>query len=128
MCARHLKLLRRAPNSTETCSGSTTTMIWRSLICSSFAAAFLHAASLSGTVALRDSHAEAVTKQKDYSGVVISAIPVNDPGAAQGNRHSTMLQKNKTFTPHVLPVETGTTVDFPNADPIFHNAFSSYSG
>jgi hypothetical protein len=32
------------------------------------------------------------------------------------------------FMPHVLPVMTGTTVDFPNSDPIFHNAFSSYNG
>jgi hypothetical protein len=32
------------------------------------------------------------------------------------------------FTPHVLPVLNGTTVDFPNSDPIFHNAFSSYNG
>ncbi len=39
-----------------------------------------------------------------------------------------MLQKAKMFTPHVLPVMAGTTVDFPNADPIFHNAFSSYNG
>jgi len=39
-----------------------------------------------------------------------------------------MLQKNKMFTPHVLPVEAGTIIDFPNADPIFHNAFSSYNG
>ena len=39
-----------------------------------------------------------------------------------------MLQKNKMFTPHILAVVTGTTVDFPNADPIFHSAFSSYNG
>ena len=39
-----------------------------------------------------------------------------------------MLQKDKTFSPHVLAVEAGSVVDFPNADPIFHNAFSSYSG
>jgi len=39
-----------------------------------------------------------------------------------------MLQKGKMFTPHVLPVRAGTTVEFPNADPIFHNAFSIYSG
>jgi len=39
-----------------------------------------------------------------------------------------MLQKNKTFTPHVLPVLAGTKIDFPNDDPIFHNAFSTYSG
>jgi plastocyanin len=104
-------------------------MIWRSLICSSLlGAGALHAATLSGAIALRDSQAESVTKHKDYSGVVISAIPVSADAAVPAPRHSTMLQKNKTFTPHVLPIATGTTVDFPNADPIFHNAFSSYSG
>lgn len=115
-------------------------MIWRSHICSrwtrgfsrvfvaSLLAASLHAATLSGTVALRDSHAEAVTRQKDYSGVIVYAVPVDTAHSPQTTRHATMLQKNKTFTPHVLPVTTGTTVDFPNADPIFHNAFSSYSG
>ena len=39
-----------------------------------------------------------------------------------------MVQKNKTFTPHVLAISVGTTVDFPNFDPIFHNAFSNYNG
>jgi hypothetical protein len=39
-----------------------------------------------------------------------------------------MLQKDKTFKPHVLAIAAGTYVDFPNADPIFHNAFSSYNG
>ena len=33
-------------------------------------------------------------------------------------------QRNKTFIPHVLPVLAGTTVSFPNNDPIFHNVFS----
>jgi hypothetical protein len=39
-----------------------------------------------------------------------------------------MIQKNKTFSPHVLAIQAGTDVDFPNFDPIFHNAFSRYSG
>ena len=39
-----------------------------------------------------------------------------------------MRQKNKTFSPHILAISAGTFVDFPNDDPIFHNAFSSYSG
>ena len=39
-----------------------------------------------------------------------------------------MVQKNKTFTPHVLAISVGTVVDFPNFDPIFHNAFSNYNG
>lgn len=36
----------------------------------------------------------------------------------------TMAQKNKTFLPHVLAIPVGSTVSFPNQDPIFHNAFS----
>ena len=35
-----------------------------------------------------------------------------------------MDQRNETFVPYVLPVVVGTTVEFPNNDPIFHNVFS----
>jgi plastocyanin len=33
-------------------------------------------------------------------------------------------QEHETFLPHVLAVTRGSTVDFPNDDPIFHNVFS----
>ena len=33
-------------------------------------------------------------------------------------------QQNETFTPRVLAVTQGSTVDFPNVDPFFHNVFS----
>src|SRR5687767_5133680 len=35
-----------------------------------------------------------------------------------------MGQDDERFTPHVLPVLRGSTVDFPNADDVFHNVFS----
>lgn len=35
-----------------------------------------------------------------------------------------MAQKDKMFVPSVLAVSVGTTVDFPNLDPFFHNVFS----
>ena len=35
-----------------------------------------------------------------------------------------MDQRNETFVPHVLAVRTGTIVDFPNSDRIYHNVFS----
>jgi len=35
-----------------------------------------------------------------------------------------MDQRNETFVPHVLAIMTGTTVDFPNSDNIYHNVFS----
>jgi plastocyanin len=103
-------------------------MICRSLICFSLAAFAARGAALSGTVVLRDSRVDAVNKQKDFSGVVVSAQPVDGKIPPPPAAHGTMLQKAKMFTPHVLPVVAGTTIDFPNADPIFHNAFSNYSG
>jgi plastocyanin len=88
----------------------------------------LDAAEVSGSVMLRDSRLEAVNRKKDFEGVVISAESINGLPAAAPTRHAVMLQKNKMFTPHVLPVAKGSIVDFPNADPIFHNAFSSFNG
>lgn len=38
--------------------------------------------------------------------------------------HAVMDQRNETFVPHVLAITTGTTVDFPNSDRIYHNVFS----
>ncbi len=35
-----------------------------------------------------------------------------------------MTMRGKAFTPHVLAVPVGSTVDFPNDDPILHNVFS----
>ena len=35
-----------------------------------------------------------------------------------------MDQRNETFSPHVLAITTGTVVDFPNSDRIYHNVFS----
>lgn len=35
-----------------------------------------------------------------------------------------IAQKNKLFEPTVLAVSVGTTVEFPNLDPFFHNVFS----
>lgn len=39
-------------------------------------------------------------------------------------KQRTMLQKDKRFEPRVLAVTVGTTVDFRNDDPLFHNVFS----
>ena len=35
-----------------------------------------------------------------------------------------MDQRHETFVPHVLAITTGTTVEFPNSDRIYHNVFS----
>ena len=40
----------------------------------------------------------------------------------------TMTTRSKTFLPHVLAVPAGSTVSFPNEDPIAHNLFSLTPG
>ena len=37
---------------------------------------------------------------------------------------ATLDQRNQTFVPFVLAVTVGSTVDFPNSDPFYHNVFS----
>ncbi|HYL34914.1 MAG TPA: methylamine utilization protein [Bryobacteraceae bacterium] len=87
------------------------------------------AATVSGRVELVRSHDPNVRKHQDYSGVVVWLEPLSGkPLSAVKLRHAEMLQKDKTFSPHVLAITVGTTVDFPNDDPIFHNAFSNYDG
>jgi plastocyanin len=39
-----------------------------------------------------------------------------------------LVQKNKSFEPHVLVVPVGSSVEFPNRDPFFHNVFSLFEG
>jgi len=40
----------------------------------------------------------------------------------------TLMQKNRTFLPHLLVIPVGAVVHFPNEDPFFHNVFSLFDG
>jgi len=42
--------------------------------------------------------------------------------------HYTLLQKNRMFVPHLQVIPVGAVVQFPNADPFFHNVFSLFDG
>jgi plastocyanin len=109
-------------------------MIWRWLIC--FSLGFWpgappppQASGVTGSVEITNSREPAVRRNKDYRGVVLWLEPV-DRGAAPpaAPKHERMIQKDKHFVPHVMAVPVGSTVDFPNLDPIYHNAFSNFSG
>jgi plastocyanin len=39
-----------------------------------------------------------------------------------------LVQKDKSFQPHLLVVPVGSVVQFPNHDPFFHNVFSLFEG
>ena len=105
-------------------------MTLRWLICSSILAAGLaQAASVAGRIELRDSKDPAVRKKQDYSGVVVWLERVDKANAPKpAPIRAKILQKDKSFIPHVLTVPIGSIVDFPNLDPVFHNAFSNYDG
>jgi hypothetical protein len=40
----------------------------------------------------------------------------------------TLLQKNRMFVPHLQVIPVNSVVQFPNADPFFHNVFSLFDG
>jgi len=50
----------------------------------------------------------------------------NAPARPQGR--VVLDQRNLRFSPQVLVVRVGTTVDFPNDDRVFHNVFSFHNG
>lgn len=51
------------------------------------------------------------------------------PDAAPVKRPKAVLdQRNIAFFPHVLAVQVGTKVEFPNHDRVFHNVFSDHDG
>ncbi len=75
---------------------------------------------------------DAAVRVKASADAVVWLVPSgDDPGSppARGSHGSAQLiQRNKSFEPHVLVVEVGTTVQFPNKDPFFHNVFSLFDG
>jgi plastocyanin len=67
-------------------------------------------------------------------GTVIWLTPVSgaasDPTivAPSPSANLRLIQKNKSFEPHILVVPAGSSVEFPNHDPFFHNVFSLFEG
>jgi len=88
-------------------------------------------AVVTGSVRLSDSQVPAVRSGKDYSGAIVwlePAHPADSPVASARRVTARMEQKNKQFVPHVMAIQAGSQVQFPNLDPIFHSAFSNFSG
>jgi plastocyanin len=97
-------------------------MTWRLCICFSLAAALAAAATVQGKIELTDAK-----KKASAAGVVVWLEAVGGAAPAAAGRY-VLDQKNKRFLPHVMAVPVGAQVDFPNHDPIFHNAFSNFAG
>ncbi|MGH9630484.1 MAG: hypothetical protein ACRD7E_19400 [Bryobacteraceae bacterium] len=100
------------------------------LICASCLLAEAPGGTVRGKVELEASRDSKVRRGKNNSGVVVWLEPLSGglPELPASPRRAEMIQKSKKFIPHVLAVTAGTAVHFPNFDPIFHNAFSNFSG
>ncbi len=82
---------------------------------------------VSATVALQRPGAKAA--ERGSANVVVWLTPLQGGSpAAQPQQHYTLAQKDKMFHPHLLVVPVGSSVDFPNLDPFFHNVFSLFNG
>ena len=71
------------------------------------------------------------SRTRDASNIVFWLTPVEGMAPAispQPAQHPRLMQKDKSFEPHVLVVPVGTEVEFPNRDPFFHNVFSLFEG
>jgi hemoglobin len=78
--------------------------------------ATLKRGSLTGELRLRGSRQGAV-------GAVVLE-PVSGRFAKRKPKQRVMEQRDRAFAPHILAVPVGSTVSFPNFDPIYHNVFS----
>lgn len=82
---------------------------------------------VTGEVALTQSGSDTAP---DASQVVVWLTPSGSttmPHTIDQPRYR-LVQHNKRFEPNLLVVPVGSVVDFPNADPWFHNVFSLYRG
>ena len=61
---------------------------------------------------------------RDSADAVVYVATVPGKTFAAPKEHAKIDQLNLVFTPHVLPVLVGTTVDFLNSDKVLHNVFT----
>lgn len=72
-----------------------------------------------------------VTKKapEGNANVVVWLDPLgHTPEPVPPKQHLRLVQKNKSFNPHILVATVGSVVEFPNEDPFFHNVFSLFEG
>jgi hemoglobin len=69
-------------------------------------------------------HGAVLIDGKPPTGLGVVMLWPEKAGKKRVAKQRIIEQRNKTFAPHVMAVPVGSTVSFPNFDPIFHNVFS----
>ena len=103
-------------------------------VCAAVPSVCVAQATIEGRVQLRNTHsAPVMTKRYEVvtKGGVLSTNPPLAVVYLEGSfpkssapPKAQVLQKDLVFTPGLLPVRVGTTVEFPNLDDTYHNIFS----
>jgi len=76
-------------------------------------------------MAAGDLHGKVVCKGvRDCADAVVYVGAIAGKSFPAPKDHAKMDQKNLVFSPHILPVLVGTTVDFLNSDAVLHNVFT----
>ena len=65
----------------------------------------------------------ATAREVPAAEAVVFAVPEGGSTAAP-RRESVMDQRDRTFVPRILPIQTGTPVRFPNSDNVRHQVYS----
>jgi plastocyanin len=69
-------------------------------------------------------HGAVLIDGKPPSGLGVVMLWPEKGGKKRIAKQRIIEQRNKTFAPHIMALPVGSTVSFPNFDPIFHNVFS----
>ena len=103
--------------------------IWVIILCSGMVG--VNEVTLTGRIELQNRGES--DKAPEATSTVVWLTPVGDaPDSLTTTgrflQHPRLMQKNKSFDPHILVVPVGSVVEFPNRDPFFHNVFSLFEG
>ena len=93
-------------------------IVWPSMRTAAFLLLAAHAGASPAplVVEVRDGRGAFVTD------AVVYAVP--EAKVPPPARRAVLDQKNRMFVPHVLPIQTGTAVSFPNSDNVRHQVYS----
>ncbi len=99
------------------------------LLCAGLA--YAQEVTLTARVALTRMSGGRPAKSHEANNVVVWLTPATGtvrPVSFRQMQKPRLVQRNKSFDPHLLVVPVGAVVAFPNHDPFFHNVFSLFEG
>jgi plastocyanin len=86
--------------------------------------------TVQGRIEVVNSKTKLESGAADAGGVVVWLMPLKEAARPENVSPTKrrLEQRDKRFIPHVMVIQVGAEIDFPNHDPFFHNVFSVYDG